>query len=427
MVEPSGTPVGQPPAPPGTSVPPTEAAQVQLLELQLKNSLEDHDQLVKVMREENDRLRNVAQAQAKQAQQGKAELAENQRTKAVLETKVTTLQAKMERLLNRPPNIKLPTFDPFFGQTGENIKSWQFGLEQTFALAPNCSDLYKITAAGAALRGPAKVWYTAVREDEMRPEYVRTWEEFKESMRAHFNPINPVRLARDQLAELSQKGGVRDYTTAFRHLCSQIPDIGEAEKLDRYVRGLRPQTKLTVNLEDPSSYEHACRIAETYDSAYSSTRPSMSMPQSYGHSSDYASPPYTPQAHNDGPTPMDVNVMRNREDEGGEWQNYGQHRGHNREGGKWMHYTRHSSQGPYGQGHGQDHGQNYNREGERLNYVQHPGQGYNHSSGQNRPTTRHDQGERAKIMADRRLKDLCLYCGADDHKVRECPKTLPHW
>ncbi|KAG1671196.1 hypothetical protein FOA52_010132 [Chlamydomonas sp. UWO 241] len=193
------------------------------------------------------------------------------------------------------------TFDPFFGRTGENIKSWQFGLEQMFALAPNCSDLYKITAAGSALRSPAKVWYTSVREDEQHPEYVRTWEQFKESMCTYFNPTNPVRLARDQLAELSQKGIVRDYTAAFRHLCSQAPDLNEAEKLDRYTRGLKQQTKLTVFIEDPRSFDMACRIAETFDSTMNTTR-RPNMVQTFNHNGGDVTPPLR-RSHSNGPQP----------------------------------------------------------------------------------------------------------------------------
>ncbi|KAG1659728.1 hypothetical protein FOA52_012268 [Chlamydomonas sp. UWO 241] len=142
-------------------------------------------------------------------------------------------------------------------------------------------------------------------------------------MCTHFNPTNPVRLARDQLAELSQKWSVPDHTAAFCHLCSQIPDLNEAEKLDRYTRGLKQQTKLTVFIEDPRSFDMACRIAETFDSTMNITRrPNSDMVQTFNHNGGDTS-----HHHYDGPTPMDLSLMQKgenrRENKGVRGPNYG--------------------------------------------------------------------------------------------------------
>src|SRR5258708_16966127 len=70
-----------------------------------------------------------------------------------------------------------------------------------------------------------------------------TWQMFYDGLIAMFKPVNAKKVARDKLAVLKQTHSVVRYNSEFQQLCLQINDINEAEKLDKYIRGLKPVTK----------------------------------------------------------------------------------------------------------------------------------------------------------------------------------------
>jgi hypothetical protein len=62
---------------------------------------------------------------------------------------------------------------------------------------------------------------------------------------------------------------VRGYVEAFQNLFMQIPDITNAEALDRFVRGLKPRTKQEVVMREPCNLEEAIHLADRFDSLIS--------------------------------------------------------------------------------------------------------------------------------------------------------------
>jgi hypothetical protein len=95
---------------------------------------------------------------------------------------------------------------------------------------------------------------------------ISSWDEFKALIGAHFKPINSVKAARDKLANHRQTRSVQEYTYRFRQIILEIPSMSEDEKLDRFTRGLKPQTRNEVELREPSSLDELVRIAERFDS-----------------------------------------------------------------------------------------------------------------------------------------------------------------
>ena len=167
-----------------------------------------------------------------------------------------------------PPGFKTPKLEPFGGKKGEDLTAWLFQAEEQFSLLNITDDDLRIRIAGMAFRGAANTWYHSVRADTLpEAERLSQWGPFKASLIEQFSPVDPVKVARDQLADLHQEGSVREYTSMFRHLCTSIKDISEAEKLDRYVRGLKPHTKRKVELREPPvrTFAEASKIAERVD------------------------------------------------------------------------------------------------------------------------------------------------------------------
>ena len=118
--------------------------------------------------------------------------------------------------------------------------------------------------AGMALRKEAKVWYHFARNPDS-PNRVTTWKEFTTQLRDNFCPIDPIKVARDRIADLRQVSSVRDYTSRFRQLTNIITNMSETEKLDRYVRGLKPRTRQEVDMKEPQTFIEAVKIAERID------------------------------------------------------------------------------------------------------------------------------------------------------------------
>ena len=70
-----------------------------------------------------------------------------------------------------------------------------------------------------------------------------TWQTFYDSLVQAFKPVNSKKIARNKIAGLKQTNSVQKYNDEFRTLCRDIDDMNEAEKLDRYIRGLKPTVR----------------------------------------------------------------------------------------------------------------------------------------------------------------------------------------
>ena len=61
------------------------------------------------------------------------------------------------------------------------------------------------------------------------------------------------------------KESVADFVFRFRATCLKIPDLSEAEKLDRFVRALAQDIRLQVELRGPHDFHEAAMFAERAD------------------------------------------------------------------------------------------------------------------------------------------------------------------
>ena len=58
---------------------------------------------------------------------------------------------------------------------------------------------------------------------------------------------------------------VADFVYRFRATCLKVPDISEAEKMDRFVRALVQEIRLQVELRGPADFHEAAKFAERAD------------------------------------------------------------------------------------------------------------------------------------------------------------------
>ena len=215
--------------------------------------------------------------------------------------------AKFQQTTSAQPSftIKPPKPDIFEGRRdGANVERWLFQVQQYFEFY-GTKDTERIRYAALLLRGTAAIWWQT-RTDAVQQNHateIRTWKQFCTAVTDQFRPVNAVNRARDRLANLRQTGAVKGYIELFRNIALEIPDLSEAEKLDRFKRGLRPRTRQEVELRDPRNLDEAERLADRIDSTLfmKSTRtPFISRTEIFRGSNS-----------NEGPTPMEIDAIGN--------------------------------------------------------------------------------------------------------------------
>ena len=200
--------------------------------------------------------------------------------------------------------------EPFDATSRTDVELWLFLLEEYFTATGVQEDQSRIHFAAALLRGPALTWWRAVKRGDHPPD---SWEVFGDRMCHAFKPINSIKIARDRLALLRQERSVQTYTATFRNISLEIPDITEAELLDRYVRGLKPHIRVEVEVREPTHLDDAIRMAERFDAVTYQLRNNqlgrgnfrtyrnVSVPAPYQHPQQ--------QHSQHGPTPMEIGYI----------------------------------------------------------------------------------------------------------------------
>ena len=216
--------------------------------------------------------------------------------------------------------VKVEKPETYGGEKARDLDTWLFQVREHL-------DITTIPAAGhvpyaaSLLRGNAALWWREVCEGNRRPA---TWDEFCRLLREQFRPEDYGRRGRDELATMRQKGGesMADFVFRFRATCLKIPDLAEAEKMDRFVRALAQDVRLQVELRGPQNFHEAAMFAERADAVL--TRISgqdTRKPWQKGHKGGFAqrTPQQTrgmgessAQGSGGGPEPMELGMARKR-------------------------------------------------------------------------------------------------------------------
>jgi hypothetical protein len=218
-----------------------------------------HAELIQ-LRQQMDELRNdaaqaiaVAEARATAAQNA-AEGAQN----AIAHGAGGAYGPQRSKLKVEPP-------EAFKGRQGEDPDAWCLDVEAYFA-AKQCTDATdQLAFATGKLVGHAKSWWRMRLKDPVSYPAFNTFHDFRTALIEQFSIIDPVKKARDQLADCRQTGTVEQYAHRLRQLAVRIPGLGTEELLDRFTRGLKFSVKKEVELRTPHTYDEAVHIAQRVD------------------------------------------------------------------------------------------------------------------------------------------------------------------
>ncbi|KAL1917138.1 uncharacterized protein VTP21DRAFT_4794 [Calcarisporiella thermophila] len=163
-----------------------------------------------------------------------------------------------------PAPIRMPEPARFGGRHYPSVREWINQVENYF-VGTKLPEHMKIPYAVALFQSDALIWWGHLKIQGRVP---REWETFKNEGITMFQPINSVKHARAKLADLKQRRTVQEYVVTFQSLAIQIPGITEEELVDKFIRGLKLQTRKAIEYKNPSTLDEAVMEAKRYDAVY---------------------------------------------------------------------------------------------------------------------------------------------------------------
>lgn len=119
----------------------------------------------------------------------------------------------------------------FSGKPG-TIEAWSSHMD-SYVSATDPKDACRI--ACTYLDGEAFTWWHSYSQSTTVPN----WTALRTALLRRFSPLNKIQAARDKLHSWRQIKDVGTFNRTFLSVVMDIPDITEAEKIDRYSRGLK--------------------------------------------------------------------------------------------------------------------------------------------------------------------------------------------
>ncbi len=143
------------------------------------------------------------------------------------------------------------------------LDGWLREMKQQFAWYQVVTAEDQVDMCAAQLRGVALDWWSAQLLAAEQAALRASFAAFEVALRARFQPVNSAQAARLALDSLRQgaKQSVHDYTSAFRRLLVAVPDMSEADKVHRYVQGLRGPTQTQLIVHGADTVDKAIAMA----------------------------------------------------------------------------------------------------------------------------------------------------------------------
>jgi hypothetical protein len=97
------------------------------------------------------------------------------------------------------------------------------------------------------LRAEALLWFRSNYEsgDTSTP---LTWSTLRAAMKQYFAPPNEDRHLQDKWANLRQYDSIFEYVSILTALAMQINSLSQSQILNKFIRGLKPKTRIKVEL-----------------------------------------------------------------------------------------------------------------------------------------------------------------------------------
>ena len=206
---------------------------------------------------------------------------------AQMEQRMAAMAMELEANRATRPAMPKPTKPgTFTGLKREDLMNWLHKAEIYLAAVGILETTQAVLIGSSYLEGPALSWWRWYLNEanQGRLPQLLTWNLFKQNLIEKFKPLNAERIAWEKLQSLQQRGSVVDYTNRFQLISIDIPDMSERDKMYRYLTGLKPDIRLHVEMQHPTTLNEAMSFAQTADATmfmvrrgarFDATRPTM--------------------------------------------------------------------------------------------------------------------------------------------------------
>jgi hypothetical protein len=143
---------------------------------------------------------------------------------------------------------KMPTFSGIRKKDQISLRDWLFALLtylEAAGLHPETDVAKCIAAASLSFAPDVARWYRTEYLPSIKPNPV-TWDFFVQSITDKYEPVPVGFTARTALKSIRQNGTIQEYNDAFSEVVSMISDMAEADKVDKYIEGLKQGLRLKV-------------------------------------------------------------------------------------------------------------------------------------------------------------------------------------
>jgi hypothetical protein len=163
--------------------------------------------------------------------------------------------------VNLGAKVKISTPANFTGARQVNVASWLFEMDQYLSLCDVVDDRYRVAVATSYLKESAFAWWESVCRQPNPPTH--SWLAFTIALKDRFQPLAASQTARAQLLNLRQESmSVADYSNKFYSLVQLIPDMSDADQVEKFVRGLRGGLVREVYIREPKTLHEAMTMAQ---------------------------------------------------------------------------------------------------------------------------------------------------------------------
>ena len=201
----------------------------------------------------------VAAELASEAEQAK-ERAESVASAAVAAAQLAPLAAARSAHLGpRPPPVA-----PWAG-VASDFERWLAAMARS-NMHYGTPQNERVRAAAVHLTDAAWDWFASAcaraEADGSADPLTWTWALFTQHIKERFIPVTSEETAREKLHGLVQgKSSASEYVDAFRRLVNRISDMGAADQLAQFMRGLRANIATQLRIQQVKSVDQAFMLA----------------------------------------------------------------------------------------------------------------------------------------------------------------------
>ena len=159
---------------------------------------------------------------------------------------------------HRGPGMRIPS-PPIYDGSTPLLEEWLAKMRQQFDYYKYTTDADCVHAAAASIAGPALDWWHQRLADRDQPT---TMMAFAEALRERFQPITTERVARNELATLTQgRSDINAYVARFFTLIGRIPEMDPKSQLHAFERGLNENLYKQLQAMHPETLKEAIGLA----------------------------------------------------------------------------------------------------------------------------------------------------------------------